>query len=498
MFSAGKQIVNPTFEKVTEVRSRKSFDDTRLKRIVFDEESKVIIFLLILSQLFFGNGFYLFICVATFTLIFYYLQQPLKPAVFTLILFNHFLQIIAGVWQANYVDSDINFRTPHMSEAVIASVIGMIFLFFPIIYFQNKLPVLSLNELKKEAKKLSTINTLYCYIGFYFIASFIGLNAFNYGGLTQVLISLTDVKWLFFLLFGYQCILKNEMKKIFYLIVIVEFLTGFLSYFSAFKTVIYFFVVLVLGLLQIINLKKVIYGSLICVGLVIFALVWTGIKSQYRSYVNEGTNTQVVSVSQGDALNKIYDLSTDVNQDELNSSTYDLIDRLQYVYHFARTILKVPEDIPFTKGRNWLDNIEFVTTPRILNPDKPEIDATEKTKKYTGLAYAGQSSGASFSLGYFAECYIDFGFYGMMVLLALIGLMYGSTYWYLMKNSSTNYIFNYCVAGAFFLEFFAFEMDGTFLLGRFLSTLVTFIFLTKFFFPWVIGYITIPEKKPSQ
>ena len=62
----------------------------------------------------------------------------------------------------------------------------------------------------------------------------------------------------------------------------------------------------------------------------------------------------------------------------------------------------------------------------------------------------------------------------MMVPLALIGLMYGLTYWYLMKNSSANFIFNYSVAGAFFLEFFAFELDGTMLLGRFLATLLTF------------------------
>ena len=38
-----------------------------------------------------------------------------------------------------------------------------------------------------------------------------------------------------------------------------------------------------------------------------------------------------------------------------------------------------------------MDNIEFVTTlPRDINPDKPPFDATEKTKKYTGLAYAGR------------------------------------------------------------------------------------------------------------
>jgi hypothetical protein len=156
---------------------------------------------------------------------------------------------------------------------------------------------------------------------------------------------------------------------------------------------------------------------------------------------------------------------------------------------------RVPAVIPFQNGKNWSDNIEFATTPRILNPNKPSLDATEKTKRYTGLSYLGRQFGASFSLGYFAECYIDFGFWGMMFPLFLIGIMYGITYTYLMKNASRNFVFNYSVVGAVFLEFAAFEMDGTFLLGRFLATLVTFIFCIKVFFPWVLRYISVPATK---
>jgi hypothetical protein len=497
MFDREAKIAKSFLTQAVNPRREMSLDNIQLRTLVFDQESKVIFVILILSQLFFPNGFYLFICLAVFAILFYYVQLPLKPAVFTLVLLNHFSQIISAVWQANYVDSSINFRAPFMSQAIVASVIGMAFLFFPIIYYQKKLPILSLNDLKKEAFKLSTANTLNCYIAFYFVASFISLNAFDYGGITQVLFSIANVKWLFFLLLGYQCILKNEMKNTFYAIVIVEFLTGFFSFFSAFKTVIYFFIVLFLGLLQVINIKKVIYGSVLATLLVVFALIWTGIKSQYRSFINEGSKAQVVSVSGQDALNKIYDLSSDVTQDKLNSSTYDMLDRLQYVYHFAKTIQKVPEEIPFENGQNWLANIEFVTTPRILNPDKPSIDATEKTRKYTGLSYAGRSSGASFSLGYFAECYIDFGFWGMMFPLTLLGLMYGYTYLYFLRNSSRNYIFNYAVVGSFFMEFFAFEMDGTYLLGRFLTNFVTYFLLAKFFFPWVMNYISVTGKKPA-
>ena len=473
----------------------KTFHSRAHKRLYFDQESKAIFAGLLLSQLFFGNGWYLFICVLTIYVILYYLQQPLKPGVFAVIALNHFAQIIAAVWQANSVGKDINFRSPHMGEATVASCIGLIVMFIPVIYVQNKLPALSWNRLKKEAAKLSIKNTFNCYLVSYFATNVLSGAAFLFGGLTQVIFSFVKIKWLFFLLFGYQAFLKNERKNQFYLFAAIEFVTGFFSFFSQFKVVIYFSVVLLIGLLEVINLKKVIYGSIVAAGLGLFALVWTGIKGQYRSYINGGTKEQVVAVDQQEALQKLYDLSSDVDEESLNSSRYQMLDRLQYTYHFAKTMEMVPATIPYQNGDNWLANIEFVTTPRILNPNKPSLDATAKTRRYTGLAYSGRLSGASFSLGYFAECYIDFGIMGMMFPLALIGLMYGLTYRYLMRNASRNYLFNYCVVGAFFLEFFAFEMDGTLLLGRFLATLVTFFLLIKFFFPWVINYISIPVKK---
>ena len=144
-----------------------------LNRIIFDQETKIIFLIILVSQLFLANGFYLFACLITLYLIFYYLQQPLKPGVFTLIAFNHLLQITAAVWQANYLDKNINYRSPNMSDATIASLEGMVFLFLPIIYFQNKLPSLSLSFLKKEANKLSTGNTFNCYLAAFFIAQFL-------------------------------------------------------------------------------------------------------------------------------------------------------------------------------------------------------------------------------------------------------------------------------------------------------------------------------------
>src|SRR6218665_1423250 len=124
------------------------------KNIRFDEGAQGLLVLLILSQLFFQNGIYLFVGSLSLLFILYYLQQPLKPSVFTLIALYHFIQISATIWQANYAEEDINFRSAHSDMAVVFSYIGLIFLFLPIIYFQRKVPDFSFETLKKHADRL--------------------------------------------------------------------------------------------------------------------------------------------------------------------------------------------------------------------------------------------------------------------------------------------------------------------------------------------------------
>ena len=155
----------------------------------------------------------------------------------------------------------------------------------------------------------------------------------------------------------------------------------------------------------------------------------------------------------------------------------------------------MPSVLPFENGGNWLTSLEFATTPRFLNPNKPQYDATAKVRKYTGLRYLGKEQGVSFSLGYFADCFIDLGLIGMMFILLLLGFLYGKMYFYVLKKASKNLVFNYCAACAFFMEFSALEMDSTYILGRLFATLVTFFVLIKFFFPWLIRYLSTGIEK---
>jgi hypothetical protein len=466
--------------------------------IKIDEQSKFLLFTILLSLLMFQNGFYLFFTTATVYFILYFLQQPYKPGVFSVLAIQHFLQISTGVWLCNYLGKEIDYNTYNRSTATIASCIGLLFLLAPVFYIQNNIPKQTFVSLRVYANKFSTVKVLQLYIICYFIASSLGIAASSFGGIAQIMVSLVKVKWIFFLLFGYQCFLKNEKKNFFYLCVGLEFLSGFFSFFSEFKTVIYFLMILVLSLVEKLNFKQVFFVSVIAVCLIIFGLFWTNVKGEYRSFLNSGTTNQVVSVDRDAALDKLYDLSNKVDNNKFTDATGQMLDRMQYTYHFAKTIDRMPSIIPFENGANWLKSLEFATTPRFLNPDKATYDATGKTIFYTGIRYAGKEKGVSFSLGYFADCYIDFGIWGMMFMLLALGTSYALIYKYLLQKSSNNLVFNYAVVGAFFLEFNAIEMDSTYFLGRLFSSLVTFYLLIQFFFPSAIKYISIKgEQKDS-
>ena len=464
-------------------------------RIYLDEGSKGFLLLLLISQLFFTNGIILFGGLVIFFLLLNVLHQPFKPSVFTIIFFYHFLQISAGIWESNYLNEDINYRSPSTQNATIAAYIGLLFLFLPIVYYQNKLPALSLNTLKKHADRLAIDKTFRVYvIGFFAMNALTGI-AFLLPSLTQIIFSLGNIKWFLFLLFGLQSILKNRMRKEFYIFCALEFAMGFYSFFSEFKTVIYFVLFLLLCLLAVVRFNKMMIFVFGVTFMFLAGVFWTSIKGEYRSFVNKGSNTQTVQVEKGEALDKLLELSDKQNGNSFSDAMGGFLDRLQYTYHLAKTMDQVPAVIPHQNGANWGSTLVFILTPRILNPDKGTYDASIKASKYSGIQYSGRKRGVSISLGYFADGYIDFGYVGMFIPLLILGFIYGSSYYFFIRKSSNNFIFNYAVVGALYMELISFESDNIFVAGRLYVNLMVFFVLRLFLFPKLMAYISMPKKK---
>ena len=465
----------------------------KYRSIFFDDGAKAFLVLLLLGQLYFANGGYLFFGLLLLGTLFMALQQPLKPSIFTLVLVYHFLQVLAGVWLSNYLGRELDYRSIHAGEATIAGFIGIAIMFLPIIYYQRKLPLLSLHTLTKYANRLSLQRSFRAYIIAFFSMNALGGVAFVVPGLSQVIFSLVNIKWFFFLLFGLQVILKKRMYVELCIFIAIEFILGFFSFFSAFKTVIFFSSFLAIIFLRQVSLKQVIiFGIVGYLGFTL-AVFWTSIKGEYRAFLNQGNSTQTVNVGQSQAFDKLAELSSNRTENAYDLAAADMLDRVQYTYHLAKTMDRIPDVLPYEYGGNIGSILSYVTTPRFLNPDKPKLEASVKATKYTGIAYAGAARGVSFSLGYFADAYIDFGVVGMMVPLLILGWIFGRSYYYFMKHAAPNFIFGYAVVGAMYMEFMAFEADGTYLMGRLFATLLTFLMLRYFFFPWLYNYLKTGE-----
>lgn len=149
---------------------------------------------------------------------------------------------------------------------------------------------------------------------------------------------------------------------------------------------------------------------------------WQAIKADYRSFLNGGTRSQKVVVGIQDALLKFGELTKDTwlkpkNDNENELVWMETLDRIGYIDFFAKTLERVPSEIPHQRGDLLTSNLRFALAPRILFPDKGIKNDQLKVEKFAGVEIANN---ASFSLGRYVEWYVDFG-YGMLLVGALFG-----------------------------------------------------------------------------
>jgi hypothetical protein len=204
--------------------------------------------------------------------------------------------------------------------------------------------------------------------------------------------------------------------------------------------------------------------------IVALAVGWTGIKTEYREFLNKGTRQQVVLVPVDERVAKLATLVGELTPQKLDASIQRLMERLTYVYYFGLAMQVVPDYVAHERGLLWREAVQSALVPRLLNPGKRVIDDSERTSRYTGTRVAGAKEGTSISMGYMAESYIDFGAGLMMLPLLVWGLFVGWVYRTLIR--STRYpLFGYgCAAvlvglGAAVLEQSNLKMVASIVLG---------------------------------
>ncbi len=282
-----------------------------------------------------------------------------------------------------------------------------------------------------------------------------------------------------------------DLKKFFVVVILlIGFILSFSSYFSTFKI---FFVCLLLaslGKLESMRLRHY-FGLTVLVGsLTYFMVFWSLVKINYRFFTGTQEHRSLSTVDGTvQALGYLWDRFSGMDAKDIDVGVASLFYRVQYMEYYALVVKKTPAELNFQKGNELAETIEFLTTPRFLNPNKKKLDPSSKVNKFTGRKVTTAKQGVSISIGYFANLYIDYGLYLMTIpLLALAFLLFQMLKWIIKSFKANEYVkLSLVYSTVLVLGFF--ESDIDYYLGTVRNSFVLLLLLRRLPFNKIEAYL---------
>jgi hypothetical protein len=342
---------------------------------------------------------------------------------------------------------------------------------------------LAIKDLKLSNEKMNEL--FYSPVNFrrmlmvYLVASVINTSlksfVFFFPGFAQLFSGFLQMKLGFLFLLIFYAFKKREHLLLVFIIIVAEVILSLFSFFSSFKDIIITAIVIVLMFPNRLSARESVIAMVLGCGFLYSIFIWQSVKGDYRKFLNAGERSQNIVVSQEDALKKLQDLSEKTGTANKNDVLYQTIDRISYIEFFSQSTENVPKRIPHENGRLWKDNIMHIFQPRILFPNKEAIDDSKMVNKYATRKVATAKQGASFSLGYMAESYIDFGPYLMFIPIFLVGWLLGFIYKTIILQS-INYLWGFTMVSSLWININCNGTPGTKILGWILMYYIAFLF----------------------
>ena len=404
-----------------------------------------------------------------------------EPKVILISLAFFWLSITIKIFYADftnqlYEDLSISFKIVETTYVALISLL----------VFALGIYVTSRNAIKKvyvsytDNLGYSVDKVIVFYIIMTVVATFLKGILFVFPAFSQLFNALLTIKLGLLFLLIHTIYTQKKRMIVLLVIIVVEVVLSLVSFFSSFKDIL-ITVIIVFTFYPIkASVKQYLFYGALLFGFLYMTLVWQSIKGEYRFFLNQGTRAQSIKVSSEDALNKIWELSAEAKPFNSSSDeTYQTIDRISYIEFLSQTMVRVPAEIPYENGALWLNNIMHILLPRILNPNKKAINDSEMVNKYSMTKVAGADEGSSWSLGFLAESYIDFGKYFMYIPVFLLGALMGWIYKLLIVKS-INFIWGFSMVSSLWVYMSCNGFAGTKILGWLFMYLITF-FLFKIF-----------------
>ena len=430
----------------------------------------------------------------------YLTWRPNEPPILVLAMGFQWLQVVMKIIQADLRGvpvAALSFRGGDLETALWLSMASLLALALGVRIVLQGMPSHTAVLARVEALLLSTRRVFWAYVAFAVVGVAAPVIAWRYPQLTQPLLKVADLKWVFFFLLAYVSFVKRRDYTLLALAFGIELVSGFGGFFGAFKTA--FFVLIIAYAAAILRWRwrnMLMIGGVVC-ALFLLGLVWTAVKIDYRDYVNQGQRDQVIRVDLGDRYARLFTLATGLERAELSQALKDLGDRIAYVDYFSRVVVVVPDVLPHEDGALWFGALQHIAMPRLLFPDKAvrPLD-TDLTARYTGLDMRAAGRGTSISMGYAAETYIDFGVPLMFFALFALGLVWGWIYRFLLAGPRSLLVLNYGLVIAVLLPLYQFEINNVKLLGGVIMSFLVAVLVQRLLFPRILAHLW--QRRPAS
>jgi hypothetical protein len=308
--------------------------------------------------------------------------------------------------------------------------------------------------------------------------------------LAQGIAALISLKWAIVFFIVYSSCMYKRAKLLTCMVIGFEFLTGFLGFFSGFKTVFYVSFIAYFAPRMALLRHRLVVPAVMGIVLVCVGILWTAIKPDYRNSLNQGTDEQVVLISVGERMESIKSLIGAMDSTKVEKAFDDLLARIGTVQIFGDTIAYVPSIVPYERGKVWAGAFGHIFKPRLFFPDKAEIQDSDETRRYTGIEVAGKDQGTSIGIGFVAESYVDFGPVFMFVPIFGVGLLFGLIYKILVINTNEK-LLGFALSSCFVAYgFYTFEIANTKILGGSLTLLMVYLLFRYFFGRALMNWLT--------
>ena len=412
------------------------------------------------------------------------------PPVIVAALSFQWLSIVSGYIYLSMTDAEMidllwrpQFSLERIDETYWLSIWGLLFFALGL--------KLAIHSLKKQKipisllKKYDTTKIIIFYAAFTFFSGMLfALVRFAIPGISQPVNMLSYLKWSLLFIMLYVSIIKNEKLTLVSSILIFEVLVGFTGFFSEFKEILIMLPVVYLTFNKIEGTKQIAFLTFFAILLFNLGAVWSYVKGEYRMFLSGGERAQIVTVSQTDALNRLWELTSEITTETYQMGIESLVKRLFFLEYFSATVNYIPDRQPYMDGENWENAIKHILMPRLFFPNKKAIDDSEQTMKLTGVVLAGAKQGTSISVGYMAEAYADYGISYMFIPIFLLGFVIGLIYKYFI-NAIRNPLWSYALI---FPMYFLININGKNIIkimGNLFMYFLVFYLIVKFVLPYI-------------